>query len=91
MLKIETITELKNTFESIETDLSELGILPNPSVEVISLDLVRIHLNFEGRADAIAERIAAILAANNESGPLRIRFEAAKSCNLIYYVDIISI
>ena len=90
MLKIETIEALKNTF-NVETELSKLKVTAAPTVDVVSLDLIRVHINAEANAEIIAYKISEILKNNKEPGPLNLHAETAKSCNFIYYIDIISI
>lgn len=90
MLKSETIEDLRSTFEGT-TELSELEILPAPAVEVVNLDLVRVHINSEGHPEYIKDIIFNILKSNQEPGPLNIHVETATSCRLIWYVDISTI
>lgn len=88
MLKNETIKELERAFNNV-SDLND--IIPDANaIEVVNLDLVRVHINARG-SRSYAAAIVEILHNNNEPGPLRIHEEAAKSCNLLYYIDIIQI
>ena len=91
MLKSETIEDLKNVFESVETELNDLEILPGPEVEVINFDLIRVHINSEAHPENLKNIIFDILRRNNESGPLNIHIESATTCRLVWYVDISTI
>lgn len=91
MLKNSTIEELKNVFdEAVQDDLHDLDILPGPSVEVVNLDLIRIHINAAVHPEYIKDIIFDILRRNQEPGPLTIHPETATSCRLLFYVDIIN-
>ena len=91
MLKNETIQELKEVFDgTVEDDLHDLDILPSSSVEVINLDLIRIHINAAVHPEYIKDLIFDILRRNQEPGPLTIHPETATSCRLLFYVDIIN-
>ncbi len=91
MLKENTIKELEKTFNEIEPDeLQDLEILPGPSVEVVNLDLIRIHINNRVHPKYIKDIIVDILRNNDEPGPLTIHPETAKSFKFLYYIDIIN-
>ena len=91
MLKDSTIEELKNVFDNtINDELQDLEILPSSSVEVINLDLIRIHINAAVHPEHIKNIIVDILRRNQEPGPLTIHPETATSCRLLFYVDIIN-
>lgn len=91
MLKDSTIEELKNVFDgAVQDDLQDLEILPSSSVEVINLDLIRIHINAAVHPEYIKDIIFDILRNNDEPGPLTIHPETATSCRLLFYVDIIN-
>lgn len=89
MLKNQTIKDLEKVF-NVDNELSELEVLPAGGVEVVNLDLIRVHINARGSSQYI-NRIVEILKKNQEPGPLRIHEEAATSCNLLFYIDICSI
>lgn len=90
MLKTETIEDLKNVFEQ-ETELSEVIPELTPNVEIVNLDLIRIHINDQVHPIDLKNIIFDILRDNGEPGPLNIHVETAKSCRLTYYVDISTI
>ena len=90
MLKTETIEDLKNVFEQ-ETELSEVIPELTPNVEIVNLDLIRIHINSQVHPIDLKNIIFDILRGNNEPGPLNIHVETATSCRLTYYVDISTI
>lgn len=90
MLKSETIEDLKNVFEQ-ETELSEIIPELTPSVEIVNLDLIRIHINDQVHPIDLKNIIFDILRDNGEPGPLNIHVETATSCRLTYYVDISTI
>ena len=90
MLKTETIEDLKNVFEQ-DTELSEIIPELTPNVEIVNLDLIRIHINGQVHPIDLKNIIFDILRDNGEPGPLNIHVETATSCRLTYYVDISTI
>ena len=90
MLQETTIKDLRNIFEQ-ETELTELIPELRPYVEIINLDLIRIHINTEIYETTVFNIITQILRANNEPGPLRIKPDIIRGTNFINYVDIIQI
>lgn len=90
MLKNETIETLKNVFER-ETELSDIIPETAPSVEVVTLDLIRIYINDRIHPNDIKDIIFNILRENQEPGPLKIHVETATSCRLTLYAEISTI
>ena len=90
MLKNETLKELEKTF-NYETELKELGIVDASSVEVVNLDLIRIHINDRIHPDDVGAAIVTVLKNNNEPGPLKVHVETARSYRATLYADIITI
>lgn len=90
MIKIETIKELETVFNR-ENEISEF--IPDKAgrVEVVNLDLIRIHINDRIHPDDIGREILRILRNNDEPGPLNIHVETATSCRLTLYADISTI
>ena len=89
MLKNETIQELEDVFQDKNIQHDEY-IPGGAGVEVVNLDLIRVHINARG-SDAYINAVVDILKNNKEPGPLKLHQEAAKSFNYLYYIDIIQI
>ena len=89
MLKPETLEDLENAF-NFNNELGEFIPELNPAVEIVNLDLIRIHINDRIHPDTVREVIVEILRKNNEKGPLTLHAETATSCRLLFYVDIIN-
>lgn len=89
MLKNETIQELETAFNANE--ISEFIPEAAPHVELINLDLVRIHINDRIHPDDVSAAVVQILKNNDEPGPLKVHVETAKTYKATLYVDIITI
>lgn len=87
MLKEETLKDLETAF-NFNNEIGEIIPEMNPSIEIINLDLIRIYINERIHPETVKEIIFNILHQNQESGPISLHVETAKSFKQVYYADI---